>query len=117
MPDFDAIVSGLRCEVQHQSRYVKAAVELLIEHGTWIRRRDFERACMSHYPNERTVRIDWRKARMFAEAAPPGSTMEMAVLDLAVALGENRFRFSSMGPGHALLARRAVARALGDEVT
>jgi hypothetical protein len=54
---------------------------------------------------------------MFAEAAPPGSTMEMAVLDLAVALGENRFRFSSMGPGHALLARRAVARALGDEVT
>lgn len=29
----------------------------------------------------------------------PTTTAEMAVLDLAVAIGENRYKFSIMGPG------------------
>ena len=39
----------------------------------------------------------------------------MAVLDLAVALGENRYRFSIMGPVNSRLVVQAVARALGED--
>ncbi len=39
----------------------------------------------------------------------------MAVLDLAVALGENRYRFSIMGPANSRMIARAVACALGED--
>ena len=37
------------------------------------------------------------------------------MLDLAVALGENRYRFSIMGPANSRMIAQAVTRALGDE--
>ncbi len=43
------------------------------------------------------------------------STTEMAVLDLAVALGENRYKFSIMGPANSRMIAQAVARALGED--
>ena len=38
----------------------------------------------------------------------------MAVLDLAVALGENRYRFSIMGRANSRMIAQAVAHALGE---
>jgi hypothetical protein len=43
------------------------------------------------------------------------STTERAVLDLAVAIGENRFKFSIMGPANSRMIAQAVARALGED--
>ena len=45
----------------------------------------------------------------------PASTSERAVLDLAVALGEDRFRLANMGAAHRRAIVQAVARALGEE--
>ena len=57
--------------------------------------------------------MSWRKAREFLGSDPLGSTSELAILDLAVALGENRYRFSIMGPGHAGMILDAMRTALG----
>ena len=49
---------------------------------------------------EETLRaawIDWQAARAFADTGPGASTSQLAILDLAVALGENRYRLSIMG--------------------
>jgi hypothetical protein len=112
MSDFDTTARLLRRWTHNHDPHVRAAVELLIEHETWIRRADFQRAI------ERNVReawINWRKAREFADAGSTASTSEMAVLDLAVALGENRFRFSIMAPANSRMIAQAVARALGED--
>ena len=59
--------------------------------------------------------INWRKAREFVDTGSGASTSEMAVLDLAVALGENRYRFCIMGPANSRMIAQAVARALGED--
>jgi hypothetical protein len=113
MLDFDASVAGLRRWTAHHDPHVRAAVELLIEHETWIRRPDFRRACI--HADTREAWINWRKAREFCDSGPVGSTSELAILDLAVALGENRYRLSIMGAAHSRMIVQAVARALGEE--
>ena len=113
MNDFDTTVRALRRWTANHDPDVRAAVELLIEHETWIRRADFQRACVER--NAREAWINWRKAREFADAGSTASTSEMAVLDLAVALGENRYRFSIMGPANSRMIATAVARALGED--
>ena len=77
------------------------------------RRAGFQRACVER--DARKAWINWRKAREFADAGPTASTSEMAVLDLAVAIGENRFKFSIMGPANSRMIAQAVARALGED--
>jgi len=113
MSDFDTTIRALRRWIAHHDPQVSAAVELLIEHETWIRRADFQRAAVER--NAREAWINWRKAREFVDAGSTASTSEMAVLDLAVAIGENRYRFSIMGPANSRMIARAVARALGQE--
>ena len=113
MSDFDTTVRALSRWIAHHDPHVSAAVELLIEHETWIRRGDFRRACVER--DSREAWINWRKAREFADSGPRASTSEMAVLDLAVALGENRYKFSIMGPANSRMIAQAVARALGEE--
>ena len=103
----------LRRWIAHHDPHVSAAVELLIEHEAWIRRADFQRACIEK--NAREAWINWRKAREFVDSGSVASTSEMAVLDLAVALGENRFKFSIMGPANSRMIAQAVARALGED--
>ena len=56
--------------------------------------------------------IDWDAARAFVDAGARASTSEMAILDLAVALGENRYRLSIMGHAHSAAIARAVADAV-----
>lgn len=113
MSDFDALVRALRRWTAHHDPHVRAAVELLIEHETWIRRADFQRACMKR--DAREAWVNWRKAREFIDAGSTASTSEMAVLDLVVALGENRYRLSIMGPANSRMIAQAVARALGED--
>jgi hypothetical protein len=111
MSDFDTLVRLLRRWTHNHDPHVRAAVELLIEHETWIRRADFQRACVEL--SAREAWIDWQKAREFVDAGSVASTSEMAVLDLAVALGGNRYKFSIMGPANSRVIAQAVARALG----
>jgi hypothetical protein len=57
--------------------------------------------------------IGWAAAREFCDAGAQASTSEMAILDLAVALGENRCRLSIMGAAHSRWISAAVAQAVG----
>ena len=114
MSDFGTTVRALRRWTQTHDPHVRAAVELLIEHETWIRRADFQRACIEQ--GAREAWINWRKAREFVDAGSTASTSDMAVLDLAVALGENRYKFSIMGPANSWMIAQAVARALGEDL-
>ena len=113
MPEFDALIRLLRGWTHNHDPHVREAVELLIEHETWIRRGDFRRACVKR--NAREAWISWRKAREFAGSGSTASTSEMAVLDLAVAIEENRYKFSIMGPANSRMIAHAVARALGED--
>ena len=90
---------------------VRAAVELLIDHDVWLRRPDFTRTCVRR--DAREAWIDWRAARAFVDAGTVASTSEMAILDLAAALGENRYRLPVMGAANSRSIATAVARAVG----
>jgi hypothetical protein len=90
MSDFDTLVRLLRRWTHSHDPHVRAAVELLIEHETWIRRGDFQRACVER--DGREAWINWRQAREFVDSGSVAYTSEMAVLDLAVAIGESQPR-------------------------
>ena len=106
-----ALIAGLRAWTRDHDPHVRAAVELLIEHDVWLRRADFTRACIVR--SGREAYVNWVAARAFADAGTVASTSEMAILDLAVALGENRYRLSIMGAANARSIATAVARAAG----
>jgi hypothetical protein len=108
----EALVTGLRAWTKDHDPHVRAAVQLLIWHGFWLRRADFTRACVRRGS---VTWIDWDKARRFVDQGAVASTSEMAVLDLAVALGENRYRLSIMGTAHSRAIADAVSRAVGIE--
>ena len=109
--DLDSLLTGLRGWTRGHDPHVRAAVELLIEHEFWLRRADFTRACV--HGTRREAWIDWEAARRFVDAGAVASTSQMAVLDLAVALGENRYHLSIMGTAHSRWIADAVARAVG----
>jgi hypothetical protein len=111
MSNLDALVAGLRAWTRDHDDHVRAAVELLIAHEFWLRRADFTRACV--HGTRREAWIDWNAAREFVNAGSVASTSQMAILDLAVALGENRYRLSIVGRVHAQWIATAVARAVG----
>jgi hypothetical protein len=113
MSDVGTLIRLLRRWTHNHDPHVREAVELLIGHQTWIRRTGFQRACIEL--GSREARINWRKARQFVDAGSVASTSEMAILDLAVALGENRYKFSIMGPANSRMIAMAVVRALGED--
>lgn len=113
--DFDTLVTGLRAWTKDHDAHVRAAVELLIWHEAWLRRRDFCKAAID-YGGHGMIRIGWTEAREFADAHPGASTSEMAILALAVAIGEDRYRLRIMGGAHARAIVRAFAQALGEKV-
>ncbi len=116
MPDFNATATALRRWTATHDLHVIAAVELLIWHEHWIRRPDFQRACIhDDTAIDGSMWINWRQAREFFDSGPRGSSSELAILDLAVALGENRYRLSIMGDAHSRAIAQAVARALGED--
>jgi hypothetical protein len=116
MSDFDATVRALRRWTATHDAHVRAAVELLIWHEHWIRRASFATACIhDDTAIDGSMWISWRQAREFFDSGPRGSSSEMAILDLAVALGEDRFRFGIMGAAHSRMIAQTVARALGED--
>lgn len=117
MPDLDTIAAGLR-EQAAGTPHKQAAVELLIWHESWLRRATFHKACLVRRGGVWT--IDWTHAREFSDrvsagglGAPRASTSEAAILDLAVALGEDRFRLTNFGHAHRRSAAVAFMAACG----
>ena len=113
MNDFDTTVRALRRWTHNHDLHVRAAVELVIEHDFWLRRPDFLRACVHRDGGQ--AWIDWQAARAFTDAGPGASTSQLAILDLAVALGENRYRLSIMGAANSRAIAQAVACAVGED--
>jgi len=107
----EALIAGLRHWTRSHDPHVRAAVDLLIWHEFWLRRQDFVRACTKRSGPD--TYIDWDAAREFVDAGTRASTSEHAILDLAVALGENRYRLSIMGSAHSRAIADAVAQAVG----
>jgi hypothetical protein len=109
----EALVVELRAWAATSDAHVAAAVGLLIDHDSWLRRPRFlATAVVSGKWNSH---IRWSAARAAFDAGHylPASSTELAVLDLAIDLGLDRFR---MGHAHRALLLRAVATALGEPV-
>jgi hypothetical protein len=113
MSDFDTIVHALRRWAEGMDRRDQAAVDLLAWHGGWLRRADFTAAAIENRGVH--LAINWRRAPEFVDAGSVASTSEMAILDLAVTLAEDRFRFGIMGHAHSQAIVQAVACALGED--
>lgn len=71
----------------------KAARDLLIAEGTWLRRGDFTRTCIHVLPAEELLDparpvalIDWEKVRTLVADPPPCSRSELSVLEVALSL-------------------------------
>lgn len=109
-----AAAVGLRRWARGHDLHVAAAVRLLIAHGMWLRRSDFRAECVER-DADGTCWIDWSDAREAFDAGrfDTASSTELAVLDLVIALGQDRYRFFRMGAGHARLVTEAVTAALG----
>ena len=107
----DDLTAGLRLWTKDHNPCVKAAVELILWHDFWIRRQDFRTRCV--IVGSGVVRIDWDRARELADSGPRASTSELAILDLAVALGEDRYRLSGMGRAHSRAIANAMTAACG----
>jgi hypothetical protein len=111
----DKIAAWLRAWTEGNDPHVRAAVELLIGHGYWLNRPDFVEACVDGR-GEGEAWIRWAKARDYAgTTAANAGTHNLAVLDLAVAIGGNRYRLPTQGDGDARLMMIAFATALGME--
>lgn len=93
--------------------HVNAAVQLLINHNFWLGRTDFVDAAVRTAGSD--TYISWTDARTGFDAGDfqPASSTELAVLDLAIALGEDRYRLSRMGDANATAIAAAVTEAVG----
>jgi hypothetical protein len=101
----------LRRWARSSASHVYAAVELLISHDVWLRRADFlTTALRGHRTN---AWITWTAARAAFDAGhfDAASSTERAVLDLAIALGQDRYRLSRMNTAKATAIATAVALA------
>lgn len=121
---FEDITKGLRSWVRNHSPHEIAAVDLLIWNEAWLRRHDFQAACMTQYAPGLIARIDWYKAREFIERgyAREGheplvsSSSTRRILNVAVALGEDQFGLASLGRVHQYMVAQAFAAAVGLEL-
>jgi len=109
--DPDVLAAWLRAwACEYDSRF-RPAVELLIGRGSLLGRIGFIRVRVRRHGCE--ARIDWAAARRYADPARAGSASKLARPDPAVALGEIRYRLSTMGEANVGLIAAAVARAVG----
>jgi hypothetical protein len=113
-PTHAEVVRGLRAWTKEHDLHVRAAVELLVEHDVWLHRDEFRQTCLER-TSEGGWWIAWYSAREAFDAGGLrcASSTEVAVLEFAIALGTDRFRFSRMGAASTRLLMDAVASALG----
>ena len=60
-----AIIAGLRTWTREHDPHVRAAVELLIEHDSWLRRADFTPACVRSRSRRQPARrwaLSWARS-------------------------------------------------------
>lgn len=109
-----SVAAGLRLWAAGHSAHVRAAVELLIAHEVWLCRVEFQAVCL-HRDHDGAYWIDWTAARAGFDAGifARASMSERAVLDLAIALAQDRYRLGSMSTGKARLITAAVTAAAG----
>ncbi len=109
------LVAGLRAWTRQHDAPVRAAVELLIGHDMWLRQAEFRSACV--HPDRCTgeVWISWIAAQVAFEVGEFDrcSSTERAVLDLAIALGTDRYRLRAMGTENLRLVAVAISTATG----
>jgi hypothetical protein len=121
---FADLAAGLRGWARGRTAHEQAAAELLIWHETWLRRPDFKGAAITQRAAGLAARIDWEDAREFVdngffalgEPVLPASSSQRRVLDLAVALGEDRFGLVGLGHAHKRAAAQAFAVACGERL-
>lgn len=111
-PDLAGRTAAVRRWAEHHGRQSRAAAELLIEHDFWLRRADFLEFATRYHAGEQMLAIRWSDAAEFAEQVA-GSSTAIAVLELAAAIGSDRYRLASMGDANAAAIARAVAAAVG----
>jgi hypothetical protein len=111
MPDFDTLVTGLRQWTERHDPHVRAAVNLLIGMEYFLRDPQFTSQAVKT-GNGRTW-ISWDAVANFADEAPFGSSSELAILRFAVALAEDKFRFSRMDDRQAESVVTSVQEAFG----
>jgi hypothetical protein len=96
----------------------QAAIRLLIEddHSAWLDNEVFTNACVDD-DGERAY-IDWAAARTAFDngAFDRWASTERALLDFAIAIGEDRFGFSGMNLRQTALIHIAMIRALPEAV-
>jgi hypothetical protein len=114
--DFDTLVTELRAWTKNHDPHVRAAVELLISDGRWLRRSDFVGECVTTGDGDGTAWIPWYRARDFIESSrSSASVTEMRVLEIAVAIGSDQYRLSRMNDEQAEAIVKAFAGALNVE--
>lgn len=114
MTDPDTLAARLTVGVAHQDDHRRAAIGLLTWHGYWIRRCDFVKACVRE--DDGAAYIRWESARAFAFGNPQASSSELAVLDLVVSLGTDRYKLSGFGHAHLRAVAEAFATACGQRL-
>lgn len=122
MPDFETTVHALRRWAGQMSAGDRAAVELLAWHETWLRRPDFTDTATETRGVH--MAVNWQAAREFIvrgyrcqhAAAVPSTTSQRRILDIAVALGEDKFGLSGFGLAHKRAAAEAFAAACGESL-
>ena len=112
MPDFETIASGLRAWAAGD-QIETASVELLIWHGTWLRRGDLIGFGGLEDIGDGMWRPHWGFALEFITSSPLCSSSELAILKLAIAIGMNEFRLSGLDISHKRAAAEAFAAACG----
>lgn len=109
------LATRLRASASSHDSGVRAAVELLIEHGAWLRKSTFVKAYVSYAYG--STHVDWRAVDAALTEQVRDlmvvSSSELAVLKLAVFLARDPMRLAVLGSSNAEIAARAFARALG----
>lgn len=113
MPDFEELAGGLRRGAANRDRE-SAAVELLIWHATFLRRRDFCDEAI--WIQGDACHVSWDRARRFAEHATGVSSSQRTVLELAAWIASDPLGLSRLGYMHTYKAAEALAAALGQRI-
>ncbi|MFI6603818.1 hypothetical protein ACIBHX_46945 [Nonomuraea sp. NPDC050536] len=112
------LAERLRAGAHDHEPHRQAAIELLIgdTHSAWLDNETFTDMCV--YDNDDAAYINWRAARDAFDngAFDMCSSSERAILDFAIALGEDRYRFNYMNDRQAELLAVAAIRAIDPKV-
>ena len=114
MPDFEELAAGLRRRAASRNDRERAAVDLLIWHETFLRRRDFFEAAVGIQGDD--YYVSWGRAARFAEHAAGVSSSQRTVLELAAWIASDPLGLSRLGHIHTYKAAEALADALGQRL-